>query len=65
MEACCVRNPQAQVRAGDLYSAYRQWAEKNGVRAKSMTEFGKRISREFEKKVSNGVVYLGIGLRES
>lgn len=60
----CVILKQAQVRAGTLWDAYKTWCEANGETWEKLTAFGFKITeRGFEKKQSNGISYLGIGLR--
>jgi putative DNA primase/helicase len=62
---CCVINSIAQVKSGDLYKRYKDWAKEGGLQAMTMTAFGKRIQKLYTRKVSNGVYYLGIGLLEN
>lgn len=60
----CVSAPQVRVRAGELYAAYKEWAEKNGYAAMSGRAFGDRLAKRYGKtRTEMGVLYSGIGLR--
>jgi len=64
LSECCLVRPDAHVKAGALYEAYKTWCKDNqygsGVNA---TLFGNEISKRFEKKRANsGMIYQGIGL---
>lgn len=60
----CVILQQAQVRAQPLWDAYKAWCEAHGETWEKQTAFGIKLAeRGFQKKTSNGVVYLGLGLR--
>lgn len=59
----CVILQQAQVRAQPLWDAYKAWCEAHGETWDKQTAFGIKLTeRGFQKKISNGIVYLGIGL---
>jgi putative DNA primase/helicase len=59
----CVRGPDYRVKAGDLYAAFKQWAEQNGERSMSQREFGLAMTqRGFERQDSSGLWYLGVGV---
>lgn len=57
-------NPNAYVRARDLYSAWAKWSHDNGEQAISEVEFAQAMARRgIERKSRNiGNVYVGIGL---
>jgi P4 family phage/plasmid primase-like protien len=60
---CTKTGPNLKVKAGELYERYAAWAEKRNEYALSMPLFSEAIQeRDFEKKVSNGKWYLGLGL---
>ena len=60
----CVTKSECKVRAGDLYTAYKTWAEDMGHRALSGIRFGKEMRKRFDySDASNYNYYLGIGLR--
>jgi putative DNA primase/helicase len=68
----CVVTDNAKVRAGDLYAAYCEWCEEEGLKDRErMTQqaFGRRIAARFDKKQrayvngKTGPAYYGIGLR--
>jgi putative DNA primase/helicase len=65
----CVGSPSSpdfKVKAGVLYARYKAWAEESGMRYDSLTKFGHAIQKKgYEKSISNGNWYLGIGLRTS
>ncbi len=60
----CLVKPPAEARASELYAAYRQWADDNGLAPMTGTAFGKRMGKRFKKGTGGGgyVVYAGIGL---
>lgn len=62
VEECCLVGPDKEVKASDLYKTYKQWAESYGMKPTNNTVFGKRMSKRFEKRLSGGVIYSGIGL---
>ena len=52
-----------EVKAGDLYTAYKSWAEENGLRAMSNVRFGKEIVERFDRyKGTNCNIYMGLSL---
>jgi putative DNA primase/helicase len=66
---CCDRGPELRCTSGVLYEAYRQWAERDGIR-KPMTqtalgrELGERgFASEREKTGERRVVRLGLDIR--
>lgn len=63
LDECTVQGPNLKAKASPLYERYKAWAEKCNEHAMSMKLFCEAIQeREFEKKVSNGNWYLGLGL---
>lgn len=42
----CIMRPDAEAGSGDLYKAYKTWAEANGERPMTQTSFGNRLSDE-------------------
>ena len=58
----CIVAPSVQVKAGELYEAYRTWCTGNGIAAMSGTAFGKRMTRRFEKRTGHENIYIGLGL---
>lgn len=61
IDECCEVEEGASVQAGKLFDAYMNWCKSNNHKPLSSTNFGKRIGDRFEKKKSNGMLYLGIG----
>lgn len=62
---CTVAGREMRVKAGELYARYKAWIEAAGEPAMSLKAFGLAIEeRGFEKKPSNGIWYLGMGLRQ-
>jgi putative DNA primase/helicase len=61
---CCAMQPEASVKAGVLYEAYKTWCEENQFgRGMNATLFGNEISRRFEKKTTKiGRIYQGVGI---
>lgn len=55
----------AKIKAGALYKDYAAWATEAGETALTLKVFGEAITTKgYEKKTSNGVWYLGIGLAQ-
>ncbi len=63
IEERCEVGPAYEVRAAQLYQAYRAWSEETGLRSMSSTAFGRRMGKRYEKKHAEQNVYLGIGLK--
>jgi len=60
-----LQEKQLRARCGEVYTAYKEWAEKTGERTLSLTAFGTTMKeRGFETHVSGGKWYLGIGLQK-
>ena len=60
----CLCSPMCRIRASELYTAFKSWCDPLGEYPISMRAFGETIEqRGYEKKSSNGVWYLGIGMR--
>jgi putative DNA primase/helicase len=60
----CVINPGIRAKATPLYEHYKQWAEAAGEHVMTQKAFGTAMTeRGFERIVSNGKWYLGLGLR--
>ncbi len=62
IEECCLAKADTEVRAAEIYTAYRKWAESYGLRPASQTTFGRRLGKRFTRRLSAGVIYSGIGL---
>jgi len=64
---CCTIRPDVYVKAGALYTAYKDWCEENQFgHGMNATLFGNDISRRFEKRRTKaGMIYQGIGLLAS
>jgi putative DNA primase/helicase len=61
---CTFTSPTMQAKAGELYARYRHWGEAGSEHVMTSTMFGLAMQeRGFEKKTSNGVWYLGVGLK--
>lgn len=64
----CIEHPSATIKASELYSAYRNWCEAEGIREKdkeymNATTFGRRMKEKYHKERRGGVVYYyGISL---
>ena len=65
----CVEHPQAAAKAADLYKAYRDWAEAEGIKERdreylTATAFGRRLGERYDKvRASGGMVYRGITVK--
>jgi putative DNA primase/helicase len=64
IDECCAVGPGKEVKAGDLYKAYKDWCASNGHSSLSQTKFGKRIKRQFGDSKSNRVSYVGLDLND-
>lgn len=66
IDDCCLVEPNATAKAGDLYKAYGRWAEEQGlkkVEVLSANAFGRRMSSKFSKShVEHGTRYHGVGI---
>lgn len=61
---CCVQSPEIWTSAKELYLVYMKWAEEQGLRYFSQKRFGAALTeRNFDRFISNGVKYRGIGLK--
>ena len=62
----CIEHPKATIKASELYSAYKDWAESQGMRDREVltsTAFGRRMRERYQKDKKGGTVYYyGIGL---
>jgi putative DNA primase/helicase len=67
LDECCIMGERYEVKAGDLYQAYRLWSVDNGIHPMSGTAFGKRIKKLSGDKrhKRGGAYYGGIGLLDS
>lgn len=62
IEECCVREPNARVRARELYTQYKTWCEAGGMRCQSEKDFPKDMKRAGFNDVSpkNKKYYIGL-----
>jgi len=60
---CCILAPHAQVKAGELYEAYRDWCNRNGLKPLNGKSFGQKLRARFSWKKSGTIIYEGIGLK--
>lgn len=64
LDECTTRSNALKVKASDLYKRYTEWAEAGREHVASMKMFSAAIEeRGIEKKTSNGVWYMGLGLK--
>jgi putative DNA primase/helicase len=61
----CTTGQGLQVRAGELFSDYRTWAEEMGLKPMTGTKFGNEIKTRFDHYKTNYVFYLGLGLLDT
>lgn len=60
---CCVIHRNAEVRASELWTAYKGWCAENGVKEQSQHKLGKYLNAKGTRiERSNGIKRLGIGL---
>ncbi|NCC30561.1 MAG: hypothetical protein EOM24_00900 [Chloroflexia bacterium] len=54
----------ARVTGNDIYHAYRQWAENNGMTPLNLMNFGKRLKKRLKhKRTNSGIEYLGVRIK--
>lgn len=62
---CCVLHRSVEVRASDLWAAYKAWCAENGVKEQSQHKLGKYLNAKGTRiERSNGIKRIGIGLLE-
>lgn len=63
---CCVIHRNVEVRANDLWNAYKAWCMENSQREQNQTKFGKYLSSKgFIVERSNGIKRIGIALLDT
>lgn len=63
IDACCIIGDRKEVKASQLYNAYKDWTDESGHRPISLTAFGRDIRERYDSyKNYKGVHYIGIGL---
>ena len=64
---CCIKDSKMKIRASVIFKAYKAWADQHALTGKdtlSNTEFGSRMTDQFEKRRSNdGWYYFGVTLK--
>ncbi len=65
LQECCVTGEHKQVKARQLYEAYRQWTDDVGERAVSEVLFANRMADQGPGKrhTEGGALYTGVGLK--
>lgn len=62
----CKTGPELEIKAGDLYHAFKQWCDENGIRAISGSSFGKEFKDRFRcGRNYKGIFYTGVSLIET
>ena len=63
---CCVVTEVATVKSGHLYKKFTEWCDEHGESAISHRAFGEMMNQlGYEKRKSNGTLYLGLGLQKN
>ncbi len=63
LDEACRLDTSGRVRAGVLYSRYKEWCERAGERTLSQRKLGERLAeRGMHRITSNGTVWLGLEL---
>lgn len=64
-DACCTEDNNAVTEASVLYDTYARWCALNGYRAKSVTWFGKQVSRLYDRgrTTSGRNCYFGVAVK--
>ncbi len=65
IEDKCVKGETLKAQANLLYSTYSNWCTINGHKSMSATRFGREMKKRFKDRRSNGIHYLGIGIKLS
>ena len=62
LEECCIMEPDARAPAGELYQAYREWAQRNGDYVRRSVEFSDAMAGEGFQKITpkNKRVWIGV-----
>lgn len=64
LDECCLIGQSFQVKAGELYKAYREWCEVNGHRPLAGNKLGECLPEQFDQDNSGRHrFYLGLGLK--
>ena len=58
----CLTAPDTKAKAGDLYQAYKAWSEACGEKPIGSRRFGEEMAKRFERRQSNGLWYVGLGV---
>jgi len=64
IDECCEAGDNFEVKAGDLYKAYKIWAESGKEFILSQTKFGMEMKKKFDSYKDTYVKYIGIRLIE-
>jgi putative DNA primase/helicase len=59
-----IKGETLQVKGGDCYKAYREWADEMGLSPITGTKFGTEMKRRFPYYTKIHVFYVGLGLRD-
>jgi putative DNA primase/helicase len=62
---CCQIGDSFEVKAGELYGAYKEWCETNGYRHLNQKNFGSEIKARFDSYKMQYVFYVGLKLLDS
>jgi putative DNA primase/helicase len=65
IEECCKLGPNKRAGATELFDAYKSWCKENESFSLSQTNFGKQMGKKFTRKSSNGILYLGLRLKQN
>jgi putative DNA primase/helicase len=63
LEERCYLEPTLEARAKALYHDFKTWKQDRGEGVPSQTRWGETMATRFARRLSNGVIYCGIGLR--
>lgn len=66
VEDNCYRNENSRSSANEVFDLYKKWADDTGEYKMNKNNFGKKMKEKFEwKRMTNGIVYFGIEIKES
>jgi putative DNA primase/helicase len=58
----CLQGSGFKAKSSQLYESYKGWSREGGCHPVSLQAWGERMVKSFERKVSNGTWYTGVGL---
>ncbi|MDN6629703.1 MAG: phage/plasmid primase, P4 family [Staphylococcus equorum] len=60
----CIVNENERVAAGEIFKAYKKWAEETGAYYMNKNKFGIKMKEKFESIKSGNIYYVGVNLKQ-